>query len=270
MTKQGEKCNMSGMNQIELAIKAAGTAGNIHMKYFQKEFRKEAKSVPFDLVTVADLEAEKEIVSIIRGAYPDHNILAEENVYNKTASEYTWIIDPLDGTNNFASGLPIFCVSIALARNDEILLGAIYDATRGELFTAEKGSGAYLNERRISVTKIDRLEDALLVTGFYYDRGEDMIENLERIKRFLVGGILGVRRLGAAALDLAYVASGRASGFWEFILSPWDFAAGKVIVEEAGGKVTGRHGEPIGIRTKPFVVASNSRIHDQILAVLNS
>ncbi|MBU2541644.1 MAG: inositol monophosphatase [Candidatus Omnitrophica bacterium] len=251
----------------KVAIEAARQAGKIHKKYFTKNIEIRTKSTSFDRVTIADIESEKKIVSLIRDYFLGHNFLAEENKYKRTDSEYTWIIDPLDGTNNFSHGLPIFCVSIALAKRDRIVLGVVYDVVHDELFFAQRNRGAYLNGKKISVTDADKLEEALLITGFYYDRGRQMIENLENIKRFFLKNIVGLRRFGSAALDLCYIACGRASGFWEFILSPWDFAAGKLIVEEAGGKVTGRDGQGVNIE-KSFIVASNGKIHKQMLEVL--
>lgn len=257
------------MDFLTLGKKAAKLAGTIHLKYFQKKLKIRYKGNSFDLVTAADIESEKAAVRLIRKYYPGHNILAEENKYRLTPSPYTWIIDPLDGTNNFSSGLPIFCVSIALAYKDEVIMGAVYDATRDELFYAAKGKGAYLNGKKISVNSVNTLKKAIIITGFYYDRGAKMLQTIEAMKRFLVKKVIGIRRLGAAALDLCYVASGRAAGFWEFELSPWDFAAGKLFIEEAGGKVTGRKGEEVYIYKKHFIVASNKNIHSQMLSVIN-
>ncbi len=256
------------MDYLDLAIKAAKEAGRIHLKYFQTDIVIEKKSSSFDLLTIADIESEKAIVSVIKDNFSSHNILAEEAKYEKTDSEFTWIIDPLDGTNNFASRLPIFCVSIALAKKGEILLGVVYDPTRDEMFFAQKDKGAFLNGKPIQVTKLDTLKQALLITGFYYDRGKEMRRTLDDIQKFFTNQILGLRRLGAAALDLCYIASGRASGFWEFILSPWDFAAGKLLIEEAGGKVTDKEGGDFDIYKPSFIVASNAKIHDQMLAIL--
>ncbi|MFC1621312.1 inositol monophosphatase family protein [Candidatus Omnitrophota bacterium] len=256
------------MNYFNLAIKAAKKAGKIHKKYFGRKGGVKTKTSSFDLVTRADTEGEKAVVSLIKKYFPQHNFLAEEEKYAGTDSEYTWIIDPLDGTNNFACGLPIFCVSIALVKGNETILGVIYDVMRDELFYAEKGKGAFLNRKQIKVNAADSFEKALLITGFYYDRAESMIETLGNIKEFFFKRILGLRRFGAAALDLCNVACGRAAGFWEFELSPWDFAAGKLIVEEAGGKVTGRYGEAIDTRKKSYIVASNKKIHKDILGVL--
>jgi myo-inositol-1(or 4)-monophosphatase len=257
------------MDYLKLAIKAAKQAGKIHKKYFQADFKVETKSSSFDLLTIADKKAEKAIVCLIKRHFLEHNILAEEYSYDQTKSEYTWIIDPLDGTNNFACGLPIFCASIALMHNNEIIMGVIYDVMRDELFYAQKNKGAFLNEKRVKVNLADTLGKSLLITGFYYSRGEEMIETLDTIKRFFLKQIMGLRRLGAAALDLCYIACGRAAGFWEFELSPWDFAAGKILIEEAGGKVTDKHGEKPHLTKKSFIVASNGRIHNQMLDVLN-
>ncbi|PIQ89748.1 MAG: inositol monophosphatase [Candidatus Omnitrophica bacterium CG11_big_fil_rev_8_21_14_0_20_42_13] len=254
---------------LRTAISAARQAGAVHKKYFNTKFKIRKKSTSFDLVTVADIEAEKKIVSVIKNNFKGHNFLCEENKYAPRESEYTWIIDPLDGTNNFASGLPIFSASVALAKKDQLIAGAVYDVTRDELFYAQKGKGAYLNGRKISVKKISNLQEALLITGFYYDRGREMFENLEKIKQFFLKRIIGLRRLGSAALDLCYVASGRAGGYWEFELSPWDFAAGALIVSEAGGKVTARHGEKFPLGKSP-IVASNGLLHKKMLKIINS
>jgi len=257
------------MDYLGVAIKAAKEAGRIHKKYFRGNFKARTKSTSFDLVTIADTQAEKAVVSLIRRHFPEHNFLCEEFRYPKTASEYTWVIDPLDGTNNFASGLPIFCASVARTRKEEVLAAAIYDVTRDELFYAQKGKGAFLNGKRIRVNPVDKLGQSIIITGFYYDRSKKMFEAIETIKRFLLKHILGVRRLGAAALDLCYVACGRAGGFWEFELSPWDFAAGKLIVEEAGGKVTDNRGKGIPFNKRYFIVASNGRIHKDMLKVIS-
>ena len=228
---------------LDIAILAAKRAGKVHRKYFEKKFRITTKGKPFDLLTTADIQAEKIIIDTIKRSFPEHNFLAEENHYKKTSSEYTWIIDPLDGTNNFSSGMPIFCSSVALSKGKEVILGAIYDVSKDELFCAVKGKGSYLNGKRIRVARSKNLKESLLITGFYYDRGKDMRETLNKIEIFFKKPIRGLRRLGAAALDLCYIACGRAAGFWEFKLSPWDFAAGNLLVKEAGGEVTDRFGK---------------------------
>jgi myo-inositol-1(or 4)-monophosphatase len=259
----------SEMSYLDIAIKAAREAGKIHRKYFQSNLKIKTKASTFDLLTVADTQAEEAVVSLIKKHFPRHNFLAEEYSYKKTSSEYTWIIDPLDGTNNFACGLPIFCVSVALAYKNEVIAGCVYDCMRDELFYAQRNKGAFLNEKRIHVNSAASLKKSLLITGFYYSRGKEMIETLEAIKRFHLAHIIGIRRLGAAALDLCYVASGRVAGFWEFELSPWDFAAGELLIEEAGGIITGKRGERIPLTKKYFIVASNGKIHQQMLSVIN-
>ena len=256
-------------NYLDIAIKAAKEAGRIHRKYFRGNFKCATKSSSFDLVTCADIKAEEAVVSLIQKHFPHHNFLAEENKYPATDSEYTWVIDPLDGTNNFACGLPIFCASVALVHNNKVVAGAIYDTMRNELFYAQKGKGAFLNGRRIRVNAADTLKKSLLITGFYYSRGKEVVETLDAVKRFLFKHILGIRRFGSAALDLCFVACGRAGGYWEFELSPWDFAAGKLIVEESGGKVTGRYGEKMPLDRRHFIVASNGKIHKQMLSIIN-
>jgi myo-inositol-1(or 4)-monophosphatase len=257
------------INYLELAKLAALRAGKVHKKYFCHNPSVKTKSSTFDLLTIADTEAEKTVVSLIKKYYPQHNFLAEEFRYRKTDSEYTWIIDPLDGTNNFASGLPIFCASVALKFKNEIIAGAVYDMTRNELFYAQKHQGSFLNGKRISVNSASELKESLLITGIYYDRGKKMEQTLDTIKNFLYQHVLDVRRLGAAALDLCYVACGRAAGFWEFELSPWDFAAGKLIVEEAGGMVTGSSEEAVPLTKKYFIVASNAKIHRKMLSIIS-
>ena len=258
------------MDFLATAIQAARMVGVVHKKYFQTAMVVEAKTSHFDRVTIADRQAEQTAVDFIKSRYPGHNILAEEGQYPKQISDYTWIIDPLDGTNNFSCGLPIFCVSIALAQREKVICAVIYDALRDELFRAESGQGAFLNDKPIEVSKASLLSESLLITGFYYDRGEEMVKCLEKIKMFFFNNIIGIRRLGAAALDLAYVACGRASGYWEFLLSPWDFAAGKLIVEEAGGRVTNLNSEPVDVYRPSYVVASNGRIHQTMLSILKS
>ena len=257
------------MNYLDIAKSAARKAGGVHRKYFSRDKKVRAKSASFDLVTIADTEAEKAAVALIRKTFPDHNFLAEENKYPQKDSDYTWVIDPLDGTNNFANNLPFFCAAVGLVHKNQVIAGAVYDVSRDELFYAQKGKGAFLNGKRIRVSSAANLKEALLITGFYYDRGRNMIETLNQIKRFHFNNFIGIRRFGAAALDLCYVASGRAAGFWEFMLNPWDFVAGKLILEEAGGKVTGRNNESVPLLEKSYIVASNINIHKAMLKVIN-
>jgi len=253
---------------LRVAKEAAKRGGDIHKRFFKRDIKTKTKGREYDLLTEADLEAEKAIVGVIKKRCAGHNILAEENVYEKTDSVYTWVIDPLDGTNNFANNMPIFCSSVGLAKEGEVILGAVYDVMRDELFWAAKGEGAFMNGKEIEVSSSGTLTSSILITGFYYNRGREMERTLKRIKEFLSNGILGIRRLGSAALDLCYIACGRASGFWECELSPWDFAAGKILVEEAGGNITDSEGRPLTLKNSS-VVASNGKIHEDMLEIIN-
>lgn len=219
-----------------------------------------------DLVTDVDLASEKLIREAIATYYPRHEILAEEGGLTESKSEYRWIVDPLDGTTNYAHGYPMFCVSIALEQAGEVVAGVVYDPMREELFTAERGGGATLNNRPIRVSKIDDLTQSILSTGFPYDIKTSKLTNLDHWANFAMNA-QALRRDGAAALDLCYVACGRYDGFWELNLSPWDTAAGTLIVTEAGGRVTDFVGGTFS-NYKPEVVASNGLIHDRMIDVL--
>jgi myo-inositol-1(or 4)-monophosphatase len=258
---------MPESSPMDTALHAVQKAAEIHKRYFNKNSGVRTKSSHFDLLTQADLEAEKAITRMIKKEFPEHNIIAEENQYERTSSPYSWIIDPLDGTNNFVHGLPIFSISIALAKNKEVIIGVVFDPMRNELFKAVKGEGAYLNDKKITVSKNTFLKQSLLITGFYYDRAQAMKRTLDNIYHFFSEGIIGLRRLGSAALDLCYVASGRADGFWEFLLNSWDFTAGSLILREAGGMVTDFDGRPVHTDATS-IVASNAHIHGQMLEVL--
>lgn len=253
---------------MAVAKEAAKIAGNIHQKYFQTNYKIETKSTSYDRVTIADTESETAIVSKIKEHFPDHDILGEEEDYQRTDSRFLWIIDPLDGTNNFSSGFPFYCVSIALYMDNEPFIGVVFDSGRNEWFTAQKGEGAYLNDQKIQVSDVHSLNNALLITGFYYDRGEIMKRTLNQIQRFFEKDIIGMRRTGSAALDICYVAAGRATGYWELTLSPWDFAAARLILEEAGGTLTSAEGHSIATE-KSSILASNGKIHPMMLEILN-
>jgi myo-inositol-1(or 4)-monophosphatase len=226
-----------------------------------------------DLVTEADLASEKLIIEKIRSHYPRHAILAEESGASDglstgaKQSAWKWIIDPLDGTTNYAHGYPCFCVSIAAECKGRIEIGVVYDPLRDEMFAAERGQGATLNERRLRVSAVDNLNRAMLCTGFPYD-----VRERPRFARHFTNFTMqaqAVRRDGSAALDLAYVAAGRFDGFWEDGLHPWDVAAGMVLIEEAGGLVTDFLGAPLDIYT-PKVLANNGLIHETMLQVLGT
>ena len=222
-----------------------------------------------DLVTEADLASENLIIERIRSYHPQHAILAEESgesaLIGGKRSEWKWVIDPLDGTTNYAHGYPCFCVSIALEHNGVIEIGVVYDPVRDETFAAERGNGATLNGRRIRVSEVDELKDAMLCTGFPYNVRER--PDFTRDFANFTMAAQAVRRDGSAAIDLAYVACGRFDGFWEDGLSPWDIAAGLILIEEARGNVTNFDNEPLSIYTKK-VLATNGLVHDAMLDVL--
>jgi len=221
-----------------------------------------------DLVTEADHASDKAIIGVIRKNFPDHFILSEETGNVPTDSEYKWIIDPIDGTINFAQGIPICCVSIGLEKNGEMILGAVYAPFLNEWYFAEKGKGAFLNDAPISVSRQKELMHSCLVTGFPYTYLDSANGPLQCFERFIRKGI-PVRRLGSAAIDLCWVAAGRFDGFYEHKLNAWDSAAGYLLVEEAGGRVTdfsGKKYDPY----QPHICATNSFIHNDLLAVVNN
>jgi myo-inositol-1(or 4)-monophosphatase len=250
---------------LDTALSAAFLARGIHQLYQDKGFTQSTKSTPTDVVTQADKEAEAAIRELIEQRHPGHVVLGEEEG-QQGEGEYRWIVDPLDGTVNYAHGFPFYCVSIGLEVRGEVVVGVVLDTARGELFTATKGGGAFHNGRPIRVSHSPKLLGSLIATGFPYDVAHDR-ENLTYLERVLFKGIT-VRRPGAAALDLAYVACGRLDGFWEVKLNPWDVAAGRLLVEEAGGKVTGLHGEPYRLGNR-YLVASNARIHQELLDTIH-
>ena len=248
------------------ALEAAQVGGEILRKYAASGFTIEHKT-RLSLVTDADKASEQAIVTLLKAAYPTHQILAEEEgIHSDHPSPYKWIIDPLDGTTNFTHGFPSYNVSIGLEYQGQCILGVVLDPTRPELFFAEQGGGATCNGVPIQASQITELEKSLLVTGFGYDIRETPENNLEEFCRFTLC-TQGVRRTGSAALDLCYVACGRFDGFWELNLNPWDTAAGAIILQEAGGKLTNYEGQPYSIYGKKMV-ASNGLIHDQMLDVL--
>ena len=219
-----------------------------------------------NLVTDVDLASEKLIREAIATHYPRHEVLAEEGGLSESSSEYRWIVDPLDGTTNYAHGYPVFCVSIALECRGEVVVGVVYDPMRDELFTAERGTGAALNNRAIHVSKTGALLESILSTGFPYDIKTSTLTNLNHWENFAMNA-QALRRDGAAALDLCYVACGRFDGFWELNLSPWDTAAGALIASVAGGRVTDFAGGVFS-NYKPQIVASNGLIHQRMIEVL--
>lgn len=253
---------------LNFAIETARMAGGLLLEKFGKKINVSMKG-DINLVTEADLASEKLIIDRIRSHYPQHSILAEESgeaVIIGGTNKWKWIIDPLDGTTNFAHGYPCFCVTLALENEGQIVIGVTYDPTRNELFSAEKGQGSSLNNKPIRVSAAQKLADSLIVTGFPYD-----FKQRENFARHLTTFLLqsrGVRRDGSAAIDMAYVACGRFDGFWEEGLNPWDVAAGLLLIEEAGGRVSYYDNSPFSIYAPP-ICASNGLIHEQMLEVLS-
>jgi myo-inositol-1(or 4)-monophosphatase len=255
------------VDEIEqVALRAARAAGRVHLRWLNKT-KATRKSNAFDLVTEADQEAENHVIATITRAFPTHAILAEESGASKLQSEHRWIIDPLDGTTNFAHGFPAFCVSIAYEYRGRVQLGVVFDAFRRELFTARRGKGAKLNGKPIRVSKATSLATSLLATGFAYDRRERRRFYLAFWEEMMTR-VEGIRRAGSAALDLASVACGRLDGYWEFGLKPWDVAAGALLVAEAGGTVTNMDGTALDIAGAQ-ILATNKRIHQELAKVLH-
>jgi myo-inositol-1(or 4)-monophosphatase len=253
---------------LSTAIEAALAAGRIHTQYFRRDADVQKKG-RIDLVTAADLEVERMFRDLVSARFPTHGVLGEEGAAGTQPRDarFRWIIDPVDGTTNFAHGLALFCVSIALEIDGTMALGVVYDPMANELFTAERGGGARLNGAPLHVTPCASLEDALLCTGFPYSIREERRRQVDVFAAFL-GEAQAVRRLGSAALDLCYVAAGRFDGFWEERIHPWDIAAGALIIQEAGGTVTGMAGEAFD----PFaghIAASNGPLHTAILGVIH-
>ena len=252
---------------LNIAVRAARRAGAIINRAALDGGGLEVRSKRMnDFVTKVDHASEEAIIETVRKAYPDHAVLAEESGNTAGSAEYQWIIDPLDGTTNFIHGFPQYCVSIAIRHRDALAHGVIYDPVKNELFTASKGRGAFLNDRRVRVSKCVRLADALVGTGFPFKE----IDNIERYSgqlKQLMQKSAGVRRAGAAALDLAYVACGRLDAFWEIGLSAWDMAAGALMIQEAGGLVGDLRGEA-GFLDKGEIAAATPKVYAALLEVL--
>jgi myo-inositol-1(or 4)-monophosphatase len=248
---------------LEISAEIAREAGALLTTYFERRIGFELKG-EFDLVTEADRASERLVVERLRSHFPSHSIVAEEGTDHKGTSEFCWYVDPLDGTTNFAHGFPMFNVTMALEQSGELIAGVTFDPTHNEMFAAERGSGAYLNNRRIRTSKAARVNDSLVATGFPSRKRQQNIN----VHFYYQLAMLthGVRRAGSAALDLAYVASGRLDAFWEFGLNPWDMAAGILLVREAGGKCSDMNGGPMDLRG-PHLLADNGVIHDEILGV---
>ncbi len=250
-------------NYLNSAVDTAREAGALLAQLFKRPQEISYKR-PSDLVTDADRRSEALIVERLRSHFPRHAIVGEESGAQNTGSDYCWYVDPLDGTTNFAHGFPIFCVTLGLAYRNEVIAGVVYDPNREELFTAERGAGAYLNNKRIGVSKTPDLSECLLATGFPpFADNHDL--NMQYYFRFTLLSH-GIRRAGSAALDLCSVAAGRFEGFWELKLNPWDKAAGSLLVTEAGGRVTNLAGELLNLLGDD-ILASNGLVHDRMCQV---
>jgi myo-inositol-1(or 4)-monophosphatase len=254
-------------NLTQTAIQAARLGGAILQDFAHKGFTIHSKGEAINLVTEADLQSEKAIIQSIRKTFPEHQILSEEQgLQDIPQHPIKWIVDPLDGTVNFAHGFPMYNVSIGVEYQGTCVIGVIYDPTRDELFQGQQGRGATLNGTPIHVSATPKLAEALLVTGFAYDIHTATDNNLKEFCTFTVRAG-GMRRTGTAAIDLCYIACGRLDGFWELQLKPWDTAAGKIIVEEAGGKITDYAGNPYSIYGKT-ILATNNLIHPEMVEIL--
>ncbi len=249
------------LKQTLLEATRAGASQLVH--YFNRDFKISNKEGVNNLVTEADHAAEKAIIAVIQNTYPDHFILSEETGEIKSNSEYKWIIDPIDGTVNFANGIPICCVSIAVEKNGEMILGAVYAPILNEFYVAEKGMGAFLNDKKITVSNKTEVIRSCLVTGFPYTYLDSPRGPLQVFEELIRQGI-PVRRLGSAAIDLCWVAAGRFDGFYEHQLQAWDSAAGFLMVKEAGGEVTDFAGEKFS-PYQPQILATNGKIHNELL-----
>jgi myo-inositol-1(or 4)-monophosphatase len=253
----------------EFTERLAVAAGEEIVQIYGTDFavdRKTSRSTRIDVVTDADRASEELILSAIRSAYPDHDIVTEEQDLELTGSPWRWIVDPLDGTVNFSHHIPIFCVSIAVMKDDRLIAGVVRDPLRKETFSATAGGGAFLNGSPIRVSPAERLNQCVVATGFPYDRATSDDNNVAEFSR-IVTKVQGIRRCGSAALDLSYVAAGRLDGFWELKLKPWDQAAGMLLVTEAGGIISDRYGNPMTVET-PSIIAANKIIHGIMTDVL--
>ena len=251
---------------LELAVDVATSAGKLLREGIDKIAWVKHKG-EINLVTEMDIKSEEFIKETIFCAYPDHQILAEESDIPRKEAAFRWIIDPLDGTMNYAHGYPIFCVSVGLEIEGVVEVGVVYDPMRDELFTSRRGGGALMNGKPIAVSETGELNDSLLATGFSYDIRTSEANNIDNWNAMIVRA-QALRRAGSAALDLCYTAMGRFDGFWELKLNPWDVAAGALIVREAGGTVTRLGGEPFNIYSKE-TLASNGKIHTQMIEILS-
>jgi len=251
---------------LTLAVSATSKAGEILKSNFRKKVSIQTKSLA-NFVSEVDIAAEHSIVTSIREAYPDHAVFAEESHHEMSSAEHLWVIDPLDGTSNYLHGIPQFAISIGYMLRGRAEAGVIYNPISDDWFYAVRGQGAWHNGVRLSVNQEPTLADTMVAVGFFYDRGRIMEATLAAIGEFFRNNIHGVRRFGAAALDLAQVARGDYGAFMEFKLQPWDHAAGGLLVEEAGGRVTNCCGQPLPLQQPSSILATNGLLHDAVLAI---
>ncbi len=263
------------MLELEVAKKAAMAGGQIIANYFesglevgQKVGSDGSQIQTHNLVSAADLESENAIAKIIQESFPDHALLGEENLEADVSSEHLWVIDPLDGTNNFVHQVPHFAVSIGYYKNGVGQCGVVYNPVRGDWYTVVCGQGAYHNDGPVSVSDATGLDQVLVGVGFYYDRGKMMRSTLNAIGDVFEKRIHGIRRMGTASLDLCMVGTGRYGAFFEYELAPWDFAAGQLFVQEAGGRVTDCLGQPLKLG-RTSILVTNSKLHEETLAIVS-
>ncbi|MBW3600111.1 MAG: inositol monophosphatase [Planctomycetes bacterium] len=256
---------MSSPDEAKIALEAARAAGDVIRRSFRQDATvraKESGGATYNLVSDTDLEAERVIVEVIRRSFPDDAVLGEESHQGDAAAPRLWVVDPLDGTNNFAHGIPHFAISVAFYEAEQPVCGVIYNPIREDLYTAERGGGAFHNGRRVHVSPAERLDETLIGVGFYYDRGAMMEATLAAVGDLFRRNIHGIRRFGTASLDLCHVGCGLYGAFFEYMLSPWDFAAGFT-----AARVTTARGDMLKLE-KTSLLASNGRLHDAVLDVI--
>lgn len=253
---------------LEIAKKAAAAARAVQIKGLTEGHTVTHKGRTNDLVTSADLESERVIRTLVHQHYPDHGFLGEESGHSSSESPWLWVVDPIDGTTNYARGIPFFCSSIAVRHEGRTVVGVVDNPIAGETFWAAEGQGAFLNGRPIQASTAEKFTEALMATGFYYDRGRNIELTLSGIQKFYNQGIMGLRRLGTCAMDLCYLAAGRFDGYFEIGINAWDFAAGEFIARQAGCTVTDEQGKPLGM-DKSYIIAGSPQLHPQMLEILS-
>jgi myo-inositol-1(or 4)-monophosphatase len=259
----------TGSPELQVALKAASAGAHVILDYYQRgvQMRSKASEAHYNLVSDADLESEQAIAKTIRASFPSHAFLGEVELHGNVAAEHLWIVDPLDGTNNFAHRIPHFAVSIAYYRGGQAECGVVVNPVRGDWYWAVRGAGSYHNGRRLAVSPATQLTQVMIGCGFYYDRGAMMEATLAAVHDFFKAQIHGIRRFGTAALDLCQVADGLFGAFFEYQLAPWDFAAGRLILEEAGGQITDGRGADLAM-AQTSVLASNKHLHADCLNIV--